>query len=248
MKGGCLTMLREFDQKRIDKLKEEVCEANLELVEKKLVIYTWGNASGIDRQTDIVVIKPSGVPYNELTPDMMVVLDLEGNILEGDYNPSSDTPTHLELYREFPNIGGVAHTHSTYATAWAQAKKKIDCFGTTHCDYFYDEIPCTGELTYEEIISDYELNTAKAIVRTLKDRDYISVPGILVANHGPFTWGKDVNSAVYNSVVLEELARMAHLTITINKDTTRIQDVLMDKHYQRKHGEKATYGQGRKLK
>ena len=232
-----------FDEKKVAGLKEEVCKANLELAAKKLVIYTWGNVSGILREANLVVIKPSGVPYDMLTPDMMVVLDLFGNIIEGDYNPSSDTPTHLELYRKFLNIGGVAHTHSTYATAWAQAKRKIDCYGTTHCDYFYNEIPCTPELTEAEISGDYELNTGKAIVRTMRDRDYVSVPGILVANHGPFTWGKDANSAVENSVVLEELARMAQLTISINSDVTGVQDALMDKHYLRKHGENAYYGQ-----
>ncbi len=236
-------MLKVLDEKRVQKLKEEICEANLELVAKKLVIYTWGNVSGIDREADLVVIKPSGVPYDKLKPEMMVVLDLEGNIIEGNYNPSSDTPTHLELYREFENIGGVVHTHSTYATAWAQAKRKIDCYGTTHSDYFYNEIPCTPELTPEEIGGDYESNTGRVIVRTMRDKDYISVPGILVANHGPFTWGKDAHEAVHNSVVLEELAKMASLTIAINKDITQIQEVLMDKHYLRKHGKNATYGQ-----
>jgi len=238
-----INVLKVFDQKRVEELKEEVCEANLELAVKKLVIYTWGNVSGIDRDAELVIIKPSGVPYDQLTPDMMVVLDLEGNIIEGDYNPSSDTPTHLELYREFEHIGGVVHTHSTYATAWAQAKRKIDCYGTTHSDYFYNEIPCTPELTPEEISGDYESNTGKVIVKTMKDKDYISVPGILVANHGPFTWGADAKMAVHNSVVLEELAKMASLTLAINKDVTQIQDVLMDKHYLRKHGKNATYGQ-----
>jgi L-ribulose-5-phosphate 4-epimerase len=243
-------MARTFDEKKVKKLKEEVCEANLELASQKLVIYTWGNVSGILREENLVAIKPSGVPYDELTPDMMVVLDLDGNIVEGDYNPSSDTPTHLELYRGFAEIGGVAHTHSTYATAWAQAKKNIDCFGTTHCDYFYHEIPCTPELTSEEINGDYELNTGKAIIRTMQDKDYKSMPGILVANHGPFTWGKDAKNAVYNSVVLEELARMAQLTLSINKDITEIQTALMDKHYLRKHGKNAYYGQkaGKELK
>lgn len=232
-----------FDRKKIDILKEEVCEANLELASQKLVIYTWGNVSGILRESNLIVIKPSGVPYEKLTPDMMVVLDLDGNIVEGDCNPSSDTPTHLVLYREFAKIGGVAHTHSTYATAWAQAKRKIECYGTTHCDYFYNEIPCTPELTSLEINGDYEFNTGRVIVRTMKDRDYISIPGILVANHGPFTWGKDAKSAVESSVVLEELARMAQLTISINHEITGIQEALMDKHYLRKHGKNAYYGQ-----
>ncbi|MCG8483855.1 MAG: L-ribulose-5-phosphate 4-epimerase [Clostridia bacterium] len=235
--------MKVLDKQRVDQLKQEVCEANLELQAKKLVIYTWGNVSGINREAEIVVIKPSGVAYDQLTPNRMVVLDLEGNIVEGDYNPSSDTPTHLELYRAFTHIGGVVHTHSTYATAWAQAKRKIECYGTTHGDYFYNEIPCTPELTPEEINSDYERNTGKVIVRTMNKKDYKSVPGVLVANHGPFTWGKDANDAVHNSVVLEELAKMAHLTISINRDITKIQDVLMDKHYLRKHGKNATYGQ-----
>ncbi len=236
-------MAAAFDRKKLDRLKEEVCEANLELAAKKLVIYTWGNVSGILRESKIIVIKPSGIPYDKLTPEKMVVLDLGGNITEGDYNPSSDTPTHLELYRSFPEIGGVAHTHSTYATAWAQAKRNIACYGTTHCDYFYNEIPCTTELTAEEINGDYEVNTGKAIVRVMKGSDYIFVPGILVANHGPFTWGKDASGAVENSVVLEELARMAQLTISINRDIEGIQDALMDKHYLRKHGKNAYYGQ-----
>ncbi len=232
-----------FDRKKLDQLKEEVCEANLELEAKKLVIYTWGNVSGILRESNLVVIKPSGVAYEKLVPDMMVVTDLEGNIVEGDYNPSSDTPTHLVLYQEFEKIGGVTHTHSTYATAWAQAKRKIECYGTTHCDYFYNGIPCTPELTPEEINGNYELNTGKVIVRAMKDLDYISMPGILVANHGPFTWGKDAHKAVENSVVLEELARMAQLTVSINPNITAIQSTLMDKHYLRKHGKNAYYGQ-----
>lgn len=236
-------MIKFLDERRIKQLKQDVYEANLELAAKGLVIYTWGNVSGIDRESEVVVIKPSGVPYGKLTPDMMVVLDLEGKTVDGDYSPSSDTPTHLELYKSFEDIGGVAHTHSTYATAWAQAKRRIDCYGTTHCDYFYNEISCTSELTSEEINGDYEANTGKSIVRTMKNRDYISVPGILVANHGPFTWGKTPDDAVHNSVVLEELAKMAYLTISIDRDIRQIQDVLMDKHYYRKHGKNATYGQ-----
>lgn len=236
-------MTKVFDEIEVKRLQEEVCEANLELAAKKLVLYTWGNVSGILREANIVVIKPSGVPYDKLMPSMMVILDLDGNIVEGNYNPSSDTPSHLELYREFPKIGGVVHTHSTYATAWAQAKKSIPCYGTTHSDYFYNEIPCTPELTPEEINGDYERNTGRVIVRTMRGRDYNAVPGILIANHGPFTWGKDADAAVHNSVVLEELARMAQLTISINQDITGIQDVLMDKHYLRKHGKNAYYGQ-----
>ena len=232
-----------FDRKKIDELKEEVCVANLELVDKGLVIYTWGNASGILRESNLVVIKPSGVPYEKLVPSMMVVLDIDGTIIEGDYNPSSDTPSHLELYREFPKIGGVAHTHSTYATAWAQAKSRIECYGTTHADYFYQDIPCTPELTSTQIRGDYELNTGKVIVRTMRDRDYLTTPGILVANHGPFTWGKNAARAVENSVVLEELAKMAQLTLCINPGVAPIQDSIIDKHYRRKHGKNAYYGQ-----
>ena len=236
-------MAAAFDEIKLGRLKEEVCEANLELVEKKLVIYTWGNVSGILRDEGLVVIKPSGVSYDKLVPGMMVVLDLQGNIFDGNYNPSSDTPTHLELYKGFPDIGGVVHTHSTYATAWSQAKKPIECYGTTHSDYFYHQIPCTPELTSEEINGDYEMNTGKVILRTMADNDYKSMPGILVANHGPFTWGKNPCTAVHNSVVLEELARMAYLTLTINQEITGIQPVLMDKHYLRKHGKNAYYGQ-----
>ncbi|MDF3002880.1 MAG: L-ribulose-5-phosphate 4-epimerase, partial [Bacillota bacterium] len=179
-------MAARYDEIKLGRLKEEVCEANLELVEKKLVIYTWGNVSGILREEGLVVIKPSGVSYDHLVPTMMVVLDLSGNVIEGNYNPSSDTPTHLELYKGFPEIGGIVHTHSTYGTAWAQAKRPIECFGTTHSDYFYHEIPCTPELTPEEIGGDYETNTGKVILRTMEDRDYKAMPGILVANHGPF--------------------------------------------------------------
>jgi L-ribulose-5-phosphate 4-epimerase len=236
-------MAKGYDEIKLGRMKEEVCEANLELVEKKLVIYTWGNVSGILREEGLVVIKPSGVSYDKLIPGMMVVLDLSGNIIEGNYNPSSDTPTHLELYKGFPEVGGIVHTHSTYATAWAQAKRPIECFGTTHSDYFYHEIPCTPELTPEEIAGDYETNTGKVILRTMEDRDYKAMPGILVANHGPFTWGKDPGTAVHNSVVLEELARMAYLTLTINQDSTGIPGALMDKHYLRKHGQNAYYGQ-----
>ena len=236
-------MAAVYDEIKLNRFKEEVCEANLELVEKKLVLYTWGNVSGIMREEGLVVIKPSGVSYDKLTPGMMVVLDLSGNVIEGNYNPSSDTPTHLELYKGFPEIGGIVHTHSTYATAWAQAKRPIECFGTTHSDYFYHEIPCTPELTSEEIAGDYEANTGKVILRTMENRDYKAMPGILVANHGPFTWGKDPATAVHNSVVLEELARMAYLTLTINQDVTGIQAALIDKHYLRKHGSNAYYGQ-----
>lgn len=227
----------------LKELKERVLEANLELQRRNLVIYTWGNVSGIDREKGLVVIKPSGVPYEELTADKMVVLDLEGNKVEGDLNPSSDTATHLELYRNFPEIGGVVHTHSVFATAWAQAGSAIPCYGTTHADYFYGEIPCTRMMTREEVEQDYELNTGKVIVETFKNRDYNYTPGVLVAGHGPFTWGTDPANAVHNSVVLEELARMALYTIQITPLVGGIPDYILNKHFYRKHGKDAYYGQ-----
>ncbi len=227
----------------LKELKERVLEANLELQRRNLVIYTWGNVSGIDREKGLVVIKPSGVPYEELTADKMVVLDLEGNKVEGDLNPSSDTATHLELYRNFPEIGGVVHTHSVFATAWAQSGQNIPCYGTTHADYFYGEIPCTRMMTREEVEQDYELNTGKVIVETFKNRDYNYTPGVLVAGHGPFTWGTDPANAVHNSVVLEELARMALYTIQINPLVGGIPDYILNKHFYRKHGKDAYYGQ-----
>ncbi|NLJ84540.1 MAG: L-ribulose-5-phosphate 4-epimerase [Halanaerobiaceae bacterium] len=224
-------------------LKENVLEANLELQRRNLVIYTWGNVSGIDRERGLVVIKPSGVPYAELTADKMVVLDLDGNKVEGDLNPSSDTATHLELYRNFPEIGGVVHTHSVHATAWAQAGRDIPCLGTTHADYFYGAIPCTRMMTIEEVEQDYERNTGKLIVETFKDKDYRHTPGVLVAGHGPFTWGKDPANAVHNSVVLEELARMAFHSISINPFIQELPDYILNKHFNRKHGKDAYYGQ-----
>ena len=224
-------------------LKERVLEANLELQRRNLVIYTWGNVSGIDRERGLVVIKPSGVPYAELTADKMVVLDLDGNKVEGDLNPSSDTATHLELYRNFPEIGGVVHTHSVHATAWAQAGRDIPCLGTTHADYFYGAIPCTRMMTIEEVEQDYERNTGKLIVETFKDKDYRHTPGVLVAGHGPFTWGKDPANAVHNSVVLEELARMAFHSISINPFIQELPDYILNKHFNRKHGKDAYYGQ-----
>ena len=227
----------------LKELKERVLEANLELQRRNLVIYTWGNVSGIDREKGLVVIKPSGVPYEELTADKMVVLDLEGNKVEGDLNPSSDTATHLEVYRNFPEIGGVVHTHSVFATAWAQSGQNIPCYGTTHADYFYGEIPCTRMMTREEVEQDYELNTGKVIVETFKNRDYNYTPGVLVAGHGPFTWGTDPANAVHNSVVLEELARMALYTIQINPLVGGIPDYILNKHFYRKHGKDAYYGQ-----
>lgn len=227
----------------LKELKERVLEANLELQRRNLVIYTWGNVSGIDREKGLVVIKPSGVPYEELTADKMVVLDLEGNKVEGDLNPSSDTATHLELYRNFPEIGGVVHTHSVFATAWAQSGQNIPCYGTTHADYFYGEIPCTRMMTREEVEQDYELNTGKVIVETFKNRDYNYTPGVLVSGHGPFTWGTDPANAVHNSVVLEELARMALYSLSINPFMRELPDYILNKHFYRKHGKDAYYGQ-----
>lgn len=228
----------------LEKLKEQVLEANLELYSKQLVIYTWGNVSGIDRQEGLIVIKPSGVAYEELQTDMMVVLDMEGKVIEGDLKPSSDTPTHLYLYRNFPEIGGVVHTHSPMATVWAQAGTGIPCFGTTHADYFYGEIPCTRPLTKEEIAGEYELNTGRVIVETFKNLRYQDRPAVLVANHGPFSWGRDPEEAVHNSVVLEEVAKMAFMTREIAPEVNPISSSLLDKHFLRKHGEKAYYGQG----
>lgn len=227
----------------LKELKEEVLRANLQLRDKNLVIYTWGNVSGIDRDKGLVVIKPSGVPYEDLDANMMVVVDLDGNKVEGELKPSSDTPTHLELYREFKEIGGIVHTHSRWATVWAQAQIGIPCLGTTHADHFYGEIPCTRLLTPEEIKNDYELNTGKVIVERFKDLSCLDVPGVLVASHAPFTWGRDPMDAVYNSVVLEEIAMMAFATRQLNSSVTQVQQELLNKHFKRKHGPNATYGQ-----
>lgn len=227
----------------LQELKEQVMLANQELQRQGLVIYTWGNVSGIDRARGLVVIKPSGVAYEDLTPDKMVVLDLEGNVVEGSLRPSSDTPTHLELYRQFPSIGGVVHTHSKWATIWAQAGQGIPCRGTTHADYFYGEIPCTRPLTEEEVESGYELNTGRVIVGRFQEMDYQAVPAVLVAEHGPFTWGKDCHEAVHNSVVLEQVAEMAFFTRLLTGHDRPISGHVLEKHYQRKHGPAAYYGQ-----
>ena len=229
----------------LEELKRQVCEANLELPRRGLVTYTWGNVSGIDRERSLVVIKPSGVSYEDLTPDMLVVLDLNGNQIEGTLNPSSDTRTHLELYKAYPALGGVVHTHSTYAVAFAQARRDRPALGTTHADYFYGPVPCTRELTPAEVDEDYERNTGKVIVETFSARgiDPVHVPGVLCASHGPFTWGKDPAQAVYHAVVLEEVARMALLTLTIDPTAAPAPQHVLDKHFLRKHGPGAYYGQ-----
>ena len=226
-----------------EELKKAVCNANLELPRRKLVFCSWGNVSGIDRAEGIIAIKPSGVDYDELTPDKIVLLDLAGNIVEGTLKPSSDTPTHLELYRHFETIGGICHTHSSNATMWAQACRGIPCFGTTHADYFYGTVPVTKVMTKEQIESDYELNTGKVIVSRFVDIDPMQMPAVLVANHGPFTWGESPAAAVEANFVLEQIAAMALGTITIHPHQSPIADALLDKHYLRKHGKNAYYGQ-----
>ncbi|QPA32376.1 L-ribulose-5-phosphate 4-epimerase [Thermaerobacillus caldiproteolyticus] len=227
----------------LEELKQVVLEANLQLPKNRLVTFTWGNVSGIDREKGLVVIKPSGVEYDQLTRDDMVVVDLEGNVVEGTLKPSSDTPTHLVLYKAFPYIGGIVHTHSSWATIWAQAGKGIPALGTTHADYFYGEIPCTRKLTESEIKGAYELETGKVIVETFSLLDPMQIPGVLVNGHGPFAWGKDPDNAVHNAVVLEEVAKMAARTYNLNPDTQPIDQSLLDRHYLRKHGVNAYYGQ-----
>lgn len=227
----------------LPELRNQVVEANLELVRAGLVLYTFGNASGIDRDLGLVVIKPSGVSYKEMKPEDLIIVDLHGNIVEGSLRPSSDLATHLLLYREFPSIGGVVHTHSEFATAWAQARKSIPPYGTTHADYFYGEVPVTDDLTQEEIESDYVLNTGKAIVRRFRGIDPLAVPAVLVAGHGPFAWGATPSSAAHNAAILEAVARMAFYTATLNAACDPISQHLQDCHYYRKHGAKATYGQ-----
>ncbi len=226
-----------------EELKRAVCEANIELQTRKLVIYSWGNVSGIDRAAGVVAIKPSGVSYDELTPDKMVLIDLDGNVIEGNLKPSSDMPTHLELYRNFEAVGGICHTHSANATIWAQACREIPCYGTTHADYFYGPVPVTEVMTEDEIKSDYELNTGKVIVKRFADLDPLEMPAVLVANHGPFTWGKTPAEAAEAAVVLEQVAAMALGTIRLNPNQNQINKPLCDKHYLRKHGKDACYGQ-----
>ena len=230
----------------LETLKQQVYEANMELPRRGLVTYTWGNVSGIDRASGLVVIKPSGVEYEELTLDKMVVVDLQtGTIVEGSLNPSSDTKTHLELYKAFPALGGIVHTHSPFAVAWAQAGQDIPCYGTTHADYFYGPVPCARHLTAAELEEDYEKNTGKVIVETFQNRniDPVAVPAVICHSHGPFTWGRDAAQAVYHAVVLEEVAKMALFTRQIDPAAAPAPQSMQDKHYLRKHGPNAYYGQ-----
>ena len=226
-------------------LREAVYEANMELPRRGLVTYTWGNVSAVDRTAGLMVIKPSGVEYEDLSPDKLVVLDLEGRRVEGSLNPSSDTKTHLELYRAFPEIGGIVHTHSAHAVAWAQAGRDIPCFGTTHADYFYGPVPCARALSPEEVEDDYEGSTGRVIVETFRERGLnpVHVPGVICRSHGPFTWGRDAAQAVYHAAVLEEVAKMAIFTVQINPEALPAPQHVLDKHFMRKHGPNAYYGQ-----
>jgi len=234
--------------KALQRLREEVLEANLELVRRGLVLYTFGNASGILREEGLIVIKPSGVPYETMKPEHLVLTDLNGRVLEGNLRPSSDLPTHVALYKAFPDIGGVVHTHSEYATAWAQARHEIPCFGTTHADYFHGPIPVTEPIAPDEIEGEYEKNTGSAIVRRFQRLNPNAIPAVLVANHGPFTWGKGASAAAHNAVVLESIARIAFFTVTIDAEANAIGKTLHDRHYLRKHGNKAYYGQEKDAK
>ena len=241
----------------LEELKEKVWKANLDLVKHGLVIFTWGNVSAIDRKSGLVVIKPSGVDYDTMKPSDMVVVDLDGKVVEGELNPSSDTPTHLVLYRAFPNIGGVVHTHSTYATAWAQAGVDIPNIGPTHADYFHDDIPCTRNMKKSEVFGEYEKETGNVIVERFKGMNPDDTPAVLVRNHGPFAWGKDADNAVHNAVVLEQVAKMASISVDLSTSeklkTTyvpgfgpKMNKLLIEKHYSRKHGPNAYYGQKKK--
>ncbi len=229
----------------LEELKDKVCRANLDLVRHGLVLFTWGNVSAIDRGSGLVVIKPSGVSYDDMKPEDMVVVDLDGKVVEGRLNPSSDTPTHVVLYKAFPQAGGVVHTHSTYATSWAQAGLDIPNIGTTHADYFHDAVPCTPDMTESEVKGEYELETGNVIVRRFEGLNPVHTPGVLVKNHGPFTWGKDADEAVYNAVVLEQVAKMASISFGINPALT-MNPLLIEKHFSRKHGPGAYYGQIKK--
>ncbi|MBP5323120.1 MAG: L-ribulose-5-phosphate 4-epimerase [Bacteroidaceae bacterium] len=234
----------------LEELKEKVCKANLDLVKHGLVIFTWGNVSAIDRESGLVVIKPSGVSYDNMKPSDMVVVDLDGKVVEGNLNPSSDTPTHVVLYKAFPEIGGVVHTHSTYATAWAQAGQDIPNIGTTHADYFHTDIPCTRDMKKEEVNGEYEKETGNVIVERFKNLAPMDTPGVLVRNHGPFSWGKDANDAVHNAVVMEQCAKMAFVSLSVyhhsENDDIPMNKYLIEKHYSRKHGPNAYYGQKKK--
>lgn len=226
----------------LEQLKQEVYKANMDLVKHGLVIFTWGNVSGIDREKGLVVIKPSGVDYDVMKPEDMVVVDLEGNVVEGQLKPSSDTPTHLDIYRAWPEVGGVVHTHSTFATAWAQAGLDIPNIGTTHADYFHEAIPCTADMTEEEVKGAYELETGNVIIKRFEGMNPMHTPGVLVKNHGPFAWGKDAHDAVHNAVVMEQVAKMASIAFAANPNLT-MNPLLIEKHYLRKHGPNAYYGQ-----
>ena len=227
----------------LNEIKNRVLKANLSLPKYDLVTFTWGNVSEIDREKELVVIKPSGVPYEELTKDKLVVVNLAGETVEGDLKPSSDTATHLELYKNFPDIGGIVHTHSPWATSWAQAGQGIPCFGTTHADHFYGKIPCTREMRSNEIEQDYEKETGKVIVETFREKNENDIQAVLVNSHGPFVWGSDAKQAVKNSVVLEEVAKMAYRTVQLDKNKSSINSTLLDKHFLRKHGKDSYYGQ-----
>ena len=232
----------------LSRLREEVLEANLELVRRGLVLYTFGNASGVSRENGLVVIKPSGVPYEEMKPEHLVVTDLDGKIVEGNLRPSSDLPTHLVLYKAFTGIGGVVHTHSEYATAWAQARREIPCFGTTHADYFHGAVPVTEPMPDHQIAGEYEKNTGTAILTAFRDRNPAALPGVLVANHGPFAWGESAEAAAHNAVILEAIARMAYFTSTLHPPAGPIGKTLHDRHYLRKHGSNSYYGQAKEGK
>jgi L-ribulose-5-phosphate 4-epimerase len=232
----------------LEELKKKVYEANMMLPEYHLVTFTWGNVSAIDREKGLFVIKPSGVDYAKMKPEDMVVMDLDGNKVEGSMNPSSDTPTHLELYKAFKEIGGIVHTHSPYATGWAQAGRDLPCYGTTHADYFYGDIPCARNLTKQEIEEAYEKNTGLVIVETFRGKNPVHLPGVLCKNHGPFSWGKDAMEAVHNAVVMEEVAKMDLYTEIINQKADRTPQYMQDKHFLRKHGPNAYYGQGNSTK
>ncbi len=227
----------------LEQLKEDVCRSNLDLVKYGLVILTWGNVSAIDREAGLVVIKPSGVAYEELTPASMVVVDLDGRVVDGSKRPSSDTATHIELYKAFPNIGGITHTHSTNAVAFAQARREIPCLGTTHADHFAGPVPVTRFLSNEEVDSGYELNTGKVIFERFRGIDYEAVPGVLVAGHGPFCWGKNANDSVENGLILERIAEMALKSLVLNPETGELPEHILNKHFERKHGRGAYYGQ-----